>query len=109
MHGRAPAPVGKRTVRTWAERASSECGPDGQTQRMTTTQLDLELASLRARRRSPSFMARMRSLPFLDRRAIKDPDSRDVYWVNVQRRLAESDYESLIRHRSSERPTATIG
>lgn len=51
----------------------------------------------------------LRGLAPFDRRAIRDPDSRDVYWVNVQRRLAESDYESLTRQRSSERPTATIG
>lgn len=69
-----------------------------------TTQLDLDLAALRARRRSPGFMAWMRGLPFLDRRSIKDPDSRDVYWVNVQRRLAESDAESLTRFRATERP-----
>lgn len=49
-------------------------------------------------------MAWMRGLPFLDRRSIKDPDSRDVYWVNVQRRLAESDAESLTRFRATERP-----
>lgn len=49
----------------------------------------------------------MRALPFLDRRSIKDPDSRDVYWVNVQRRLAESDAESLTRFRATERPQRT--
>ena len=45
-------------------------------------------------------------LPLLDRRSIKDPDSRDVYWVNVQRRLAESDYESLTRHPAAEQAVA---
>ncbi|HEX7173057.1 MAG TPA: hypothetical protein VF365_10665 [Candidatus Limnocylindria bacterium] len=69
-----------------------------------TTQLDLDLAALRARRRSPGLMAWVRGLPLLDRRSIKDPDSRDVYWVNVQRRLAESDAESLTRFRSTQRP-----
>jgi hypothetical protein len=68
------------------------------------TQLDLDLAALRARRRSPGLLAWMRGLPLLDRRSIRDPDSRDVYWANVQRRLAESDAESLTRFRSSERP-----
>jgi hypothetical protein len=71
------------------------------------TQLDLDLAALRARRRSPGFMAWMRGLPLLDRRSIKDPDSRDIYWVNVQRRLAESDAESLTRFRATERPAPT--
>jgi hypothetical protein len=73
------------------------------------TQLDVELSALRHRRRSPELTAWLRGLALFDRRAIRDPDSRDVYWVNVQRRLAESDYESLTRHRSSERPTVTIG
>ena len=64
------------------------------------TQLDIELAALRARRRSPGFGAWLRQFAPFDRRAIRDPDARDVYWVNLQRRLAESDYESLIRHRA---------
>lgn len=74
-----------------------------------TTQLDIELAALRARRRSPGLMAWFRGLTPFDRRSIRDPDSRDAYWLNVQRRLAESDYESLTRHRSTERPPLTIG
>ena len=74
-----------------------------------TTQLEVELSTLRHRRRSPGLAAWLRGLALLDRRAIRDPDSRDAYWVNVQRRLAESDYESLTRHRSSERPPVTIG
>ncbi|MGZ8475757.1 MAG: hypothetical protein ACXWWQ_05990 [Candidatus Limnocylindria bacterium] len=74
-----------------------------------TTQLDVELSALRARRRSPGLIARLRGIALFDRRSIRDPDSRDVYWVNVRRRLAESDYESLTRHRSSERPSVTIG
>lgn len=73
------------------------------------TQLEVELSALRVRRRSPGLMDRLRSFAPFDRRAIRDPDARDAYWVNVQRRLAESDYESLIRHRSSERPPVTIG
>jgi hypothetical protein len=64
------------------------------------TQLDLELAALRARRRSPGFGAWLRQFAPFDRRAIRDPDARDVYWVNLQRRLAESDYESQTRHRA---------
>lgn len=71
------------------------------------TQLDLDLAALRARRRSPGLVAWMRGLPLLDRRAIKDPDSRDAYWINVQRRLAESDAESLNRFRATEPPERT--
>ena len=62
------------------------------------TQLDLELASLRERRRSVGFVARMRGLRPFDRRAIRDPDERDVYWVNLQRRLAESDAAFLTRY-----------
>jgi hypothetical protein len=31
-------------------------------------------------------------------RAIREPDDRDVYWVNVQRRLAESDAAFLTRY-----------
>ena len=64
------------------------------------TQLDIELAALRARRRSPSFGAWLRQFAPFDRRSIRDPDERDVYWVNLQRRLAESDYESLTRNRA---------
>lgn len=74
-----------------------------------TTQLEVELSALRARRRSPGLMAWLRGFAPFDRRSIRDPDSRDAYWVNVQRRLAESDYESLTRHRSTERPPLTIG
>ena len=33
----------------------------------------------------------MRSHRPFDRRAIREPDDRDAYWVNVQRRLAQSD------------------
>lgn len=64
------------------------------------TQLDIELAALRARRRSPGFGTWLRQFAPFDRRAIRDPDARDQYWANLQRRLAESDYESLIRHRA---------
>jgi hypothetical protein len=74
-----------------------------------TTQLEVELSTLRHRRRSPGLAAWLRGLALFDRRAIRDPDSRDAYWANVQQRLAESDYESLTRHRSSERPPVTIG
>jgi hypothetical protein len=74
-----------------------------------TTQLEVELSTLRHRRRSPGLATWLRGLALFDRRVIRDPDSRDAYWVNVQRRLAESDYESLTRHRSTERPPVTIG
>lgn len=73
------------------------------------TQLDVELTALRHRRRSPGLAAWLRGLALFDRRAIRDPDSRDVYWMNVQQRLAESDHESLTRHRSTDRPPVTIG
>ena len=65
--------------------------------RRVMTQLDLELAALRERRRSVGFVARMRGLRPFDRRAIRDPDERDVYWVNLQRRIAESDAAFLTR------------
>jgi hypothetical protein len=61
-------------------------------------ELDLELAALRQRRQSTGFVAWMRSLRPFDRRAIREPDERDAYWVNVQRRLAESDAAFLTRY-----------
>lgn len=60
------------------------------------TQLEMEIAALRARR-SGGFTAWIRSLRPFDRRAIREPDERDIYWVNVQRRLAESDAAFLMR------------
>jgi len=62
------------------------------------TQLELELATLRQRRQSTGFVAWARSLRPFNRRAIREPDQRDVYWINVQRRLAESDAAFLTRH-----------
>ena len=62
------------------------------------TQLELQLAALRQRRQSTGFVAWFRGLRPFDRRAIREPDERDVYWVNVQRRLAESDAASLRRY-----------
>ena len=61
------------------------------------TQLELELQELRRRRRSFGFKAWVRSLRPFDRRAIREPDERDIYWINVQRRLAESDAASLMQ------------
>jgi hypothetical protein len=61
------------------------------------TELELELADLRQRRRSTGFVAWLRSLPPFDRRSIREPDERDAYWINVQRRLAESDAAFLTR------------
>lgn len=68
------------------------------------TQLDLELAALRERRMSTGFVAWLRSLRPFDRRDIRDPDARDAYWLNVQRRLAESDAEFILRRSASETP-----
>lgn len=73
------------------------------------TQLDLELAALRDRRHSTGFVAWLRSLRPFDRRAIREPGERDAYWINVQRRLAESDAAFLTRYNpygstSSDRP-----
>jgi hypothetical protein len=62
------------------------------------TQLELELAELRRRRQSTGFVAWLRSLRPFDRRSIREPDERDIYWVNVQRRLAESDAAFLTRY-----------
>ena len=61
------------------------------------TQLEMELAALRRRRRSFGYMAWVRSLRPFDRRAIREPDERDAYWVIVQERLAASDAR-LIRN-----------
>ena len=68
------------------------------------TQLDVELNALRTRRQPPSLYAWLRSLKLFDRRSIRVPDERDAYWVNVQRRLAESD-AAFLRRYSTGRPT----
>jgi hypothetical protein len=68
------------------------------------TGIEAELAALRARRRSPGFTAWLRRHRPFDRRAIRNPDERDAYWVRLQQRLAESDHVSLTRHRSTEQP-----
>ena len=62
------------------------------------TQLELQIAALRQRRQSSGFVAFFRGLRPFDRRAIRVSDERDAYWVNVQRRLAESDASFLTRH-----------
>jgi hypothetical protein len=67
-------------------------------------ELEMELAALRARRQSRGFTAWLRSLRPFDRRAIREPDDRDVYWVNVQRRLAESDAAFLMRYSPGREP-----
>lgn len=61
------------------------------------TELELELATLRGRRQSGGVAAWLRGFRPFDRRAIREPDERDAYWVNVQRRLAESDAVFLMR------------
>ena len=65
---------------------------------MTELELEMEIAALRRRRQSSGIVAWVRGLRPFDRRAIREPDDRDVYWVNVQRRLAESDAAFLTRH-----------
>ena len=70
------------------------------------TQFELELAALRERRHSRGLVAWFRSMRPFDRRAIREPDDRDAYWVNVQRRLTESDAAFLTRY-SPERPSLT--
>ena len=62
------------------------------------TQLELELAALRQRRQSTGLVAWFRGLRPFDRRAIREPDERDTYWINIQRRLAESDAAFLTRY-----------
>lgn len=62
------------------------------------TQLDLDLAALRERRPSIGFVAWLRSLRPFDRRTIREPGERDAYWINVQRRLTESDAAFLTRY-----------
>jgi hypothetical protein len=68
------------------------------------TQAEIEIAALRARRRSPSLKDRLRGFALFDRRAIREPAARDAYWVTVQQRLAESDAAFLIGSRSTEPP-----
>ena len=62
------------------------------------SEIELDLATLRQRRRSPGLIAWLRSHRPFDRRAIREPDERDEYWVNVQKRLAESDAAFLTRY-----------
>jgi hypothetical protein len=64
----------------------------------TVTDLELQLAALRKRRQSSGVVAWLRTHRPFDRRAIREPDERDEYWVRVQQRLAESDAAFLTRH-----------
>ena len=73
---------------------------------MASLDLELELAALRQRRQQPSITSRLRRYRPFDRRAIREPDDRDAYWVTVQRRLAESDAATL-RTRAAELPPLT--
>ena len=61
------------------------------------TELELELAALRERRQSDGIVAWLRSHRPFDRRAIREPDERDEYWLRVQQRLVESDAAFLTR------------
>jgi hypothetical protein len=73
------------------------------------TEFELELAALRQRRQTSGVVAWLRGLRLFDRRAIREPDERDAYWINLQRRLAESSAEFLTRfdpYGSTEPPTA---
>lgn len=65
------------------------------------TELDLKLAVLRQRRGSIGVVRWIRTLYPFDRRAIREPGERDAYWINVQRRLAESDASFLTRFEPS--------
>ena len=57
----------------------------------------MELAALRARRQTSGIVVWLRGLAPFDRRAIREPDERDAYWINLNRRLAESDAAFLTR------------
>jgi hypothetical protein len=72
-------------------------GPCRQTP-IVMTQLEIELQALRRRRRSTGLVAGLRSHRPFDRRAIREPDARDEYWVRVQKRLVESDAAFLTRY-----------
>ena len=61
-------------------------------------ELELEIAALRTRRQPTGIVAWLRGLRPFDRRSIREPDERDAYWINVQRRLAQSDAAYLTRH-----------
>ncbi len=65
------------------------------------TQLDIELAALRTRR-APRFSSWLRSLALFDRRAIREPGERDVYWARIQQRLVESDAAWILGVQSGE-------
>ena len=62
------------------------------------TELEMELQALRRRRQSRPVVAWLRSHRPFDRRAIREPDERDMYWVRLQKRLAESDASFLTRY-----------
>ena len=62
------------------------------------TELEMELQALRRRRQSRGVVAWLRGHRPFDRRAIREPDERDVYWVRLQKRLAESDAAFLTRY-----------
>jgi hypothetical protein len=72
-----------------------------------TTELDTEIAALRARRGSPGIQGWLRTLRPFDRRSIREPSERDAYWANVQARLAVSDAASLHATRATEPPNPT--
>lgn len=71
------------------------------------SELEVEIAALRARRQSRGFVAWLRSLRPFDRRRIREPDARDAYWLKVQRRLRESDAAFLTRHHPYESSNRT--
>ena len=59
--------------------------------------LELEISALRQRRQTTGFVVWLRSHRPFDRRAIREPDERDDYWVRVQQRINESDASFLTR------------
>lgn len=63
--------------------------------------LDRELAALRTRR--PARLSSwIRTLAPFDRRAIREPGERDIYWSRIHRRLVESDAAWILTTQSGE-------
>lgn len=72
------------------------------------TQLDIELAALRTRR--PARLSSwLRTMAPFDRRAIREPGERDIYWARIQQRLAESDATWILNAQSGDPAPRLIG
>lgn len=72
------------------------------------TQLDIELQALRTRR--PARLSSwLRTLAPFDRRAIREPGERDIYWSRIQLRLAESNAAWILNAQSGDPAPKLIG